>query len=155
MLDSVLTIAIGDVTSEGVRLSPTDWAAFQGEVLNAIAASDGTLVAHAVGNGLTSDQPEQVLEATAVFLVVNCDNPGSLRKALARILPAYGQGSACFAFQMAHEPVFATTTGFRDGTPLSAPEPVAPAVDGALSAIFVADDLEQGLAATHGRRVQP
>lgn len=120
-LDTVLTVAIGDRDTDGQRLSPTEWVDFQNDMLTELKRY-GTVVAHAEGDGVGSDGPnEAVDEATAVFIVINPRYVLTLRRCVADVARAYGQSSVCFAIDQAHEPVFtATRNGSRPLTPTEA-----------------------------------
>lgn len=111
-LDTVLTVAIGRIMADGVELDARDWADFRFNV-DASITTFGTVVAYALGGGLTSDQGDATLEDTAVWVVVNVSDPDSLRASLSWRLRDYGASSACFAFDGAHEPVFPTLDGRR------------------------------------------
>ena len=111
-LDTVLTVAIGDLDTYGNKLSRGEWADFQDEVLLTLQHY-GTVVAHAVGDGVGSDGVnEGENEATAVFIVVNPKfalHDYTLRGDLAYTARRYGQSSVAFAVDTAHEPVFTAT----------------------------------------------
>lgn len=135
-LDSVLTVAIGRNQQDGTPLADTDWNTFQRVVGITLERHGGIVVAHTHGGGIGSDGGNAgVLEESAVFVAINIDDLLGARRDLAPVLKAFGQSSACFAFDMAHEPVFATTDGFRP----SLPDP----------------GLEAWLEEGHGRRTQP
>jgi hypothetical protein len=121
-LDTVITVAIGDVGPAG-QLSPGDWLYFQDEV-RATLDKYATVVAQTSGQGLRSDDelgpdgnlvtPGHDIEQTAVFVAINPhDIELGFRRDLARILKRYGQTSACFAIDPKHEPVFTTPDGYR------------------------------------------
>lgn len=139
-LDSVLTIAIGRNLPDGKPMSDDHWAQFQFEVATEIDRSGGTLVCHArsdfaVGSDGANDGAE---EESAVFLVVNVARLDALRRELSGVIADYGQTSACFSFDLAHEPVFAgTTDGYR-------PQ---------LSAAAITDGLEEALNDGLARRI--
>lgn len=118
-LDTVLTVAIGDMDSTGHKLSPEQWADFQDD-MRWVLIQYGEVVAHAVGAGVGSDGPnEGVQESTAVFIVVNPTDDGDghlnfMRSHVANVARTYGQSSVAFAVDKAHEPVFtATKNGSR------------------------------------------
>lgn len=111
-LDTVTTIAIGDIDASGSPLHPDAW----NRVRTAVAArsdAHGTVVATAHGAGITSDQPDELSEQTFVVIVINVDDLTSLRESVADALRRYGLSSACFATDHAHEPAFATPNGYR------------------------------------------
>jgi hypothetical protein len=110
-LDTVLTVAIGDMTEHG-PLSDAEWDAF-GDLVRQLLSFEGTVVAETTGIGETSDQVDQVQERTRVFVTINVANIGRCRRDLANLLDIFGQSSACFAFDRDHEPCFATANGYR------------------------------------------
>lgn len=115
MLDSVLTVAIGRNCSDGSALWDDDWSSFQ-ERVKVLLSEYGTVVAAAVGHGVGSDGVnDSQAEETAVFVVVNAYKflTSGLRPMLAALLREYGQTSACFAYDLYHEPVFNTVDGGR------------------------------------------
>lgn len=139
-LDSVLTIAIGRNLSDGTPMTDVHWARFQAQVVDAVDTAGGTIVCHAVtddavgSDGVNDGEAEQ----SAVFVVINVRWLGYLRRRLSAILADHGQTSACFAFDMGHEPVFAgTTDGYR-------PQ---------LSAAAITDGLEEALNDGLARRI--
>lgn len=113
-LDTVLTVAIGDMDSKGQKLTPTEWSDFRSD-MRQVLDQYGTVVAEAVGDGVGSDgDNEGVTESTCVFIVINAHVTGhNVRAHVAQVIRAYGQTSACFAFDRAHEPVFNTRDGNR------------------------------------------
>ena len=112
-LDQVLTVAIGDLDSEGIKLTPTEWSDFRSDVRQ-VLDTYGDVVAEVEGLGIGSDGlNEGQVEATAVYIVVNPERIDRLRAHLAQVIDAYGQSSACFALDQAHEPVFNTPSGYR------------------------------------------
>jgi hypothetical protein len=113
-LDSVLTVAIGRNTADGSPLSDADWSDFQAEVARDLGVF-GTIVGSASGSGIGSDGVNTGQdEESAIFVaLVDCDQLGSCRASLAGLIGRYGQSSACFAYDLAHEPVFPTVDGFR------------------------------------------
>lgn len=115
-LDSVLTVAIGDATQDGY-LSATEWADFQDD-MRTVLDKFGTVVAQALGKGVRSDDcvdegEDHETESTCVFIVINHRPNDGIRAHVAQVLMQYGQSSACFAIDRAHEPVFGTKTGQR------------------------------------------
>lgn len=111
-LDTVTTIAIGDCDAHGAVIDLERWETAQAAIVEACQAH-GVLVAHATGEGITSDQPDEVEEGTAVFVVINVTNTDRLRQIVAKVLRDMGSTSACFATDSAHEPVWATADGSR------------------------------------------
>lgn len=111
-LDQVLTVAIGDICTDGTRLDDLDWSFF-GDEVRSLLDFHGTIVAEATGIGTTSDQDVEQAERTRLFVAVNVHGIAVVRKYLAEILVRYGQSSAAFAWDTAHEPCFATASGFR------------------------------------------
>lgn len=114
-LDSVLTVAIGRNGSDGTPMNFIDWELFQTEVQNTVNER-ATLVytgqsEAAIGSDGNNDGQE---EDSFAIIAINVNNTNDLRWELARILKKFGQGSACFSYDSAHEPVFATDTGWRD-----------------------------------------
>lgn len=115
-LDSVLTVAIGDMDWAGRRLDSEMFTFFQDEVKD-LLSEYGTVVAHATGDGIGSDgDNEGEAEGTAVFVAINVVRITELRADLSAILRRFGQTSACFAFDGAHEPCFNTADGTRPTT---------------------------------------
>jgi hypothetical protein len=113
-LDSVLTVAIGRNGRDGTPMSDRDWAEFQSLVAAELVSAGGTIVAHTTGGGLGSDGVnEGSEEESAVFVAINIEHLIAARRSIALALKLFGQSSAAFAFDMAHEPVFPTPTGFR------------------------------------------
>lgn len=113
MLDSVLTVAIGRNGSEGLPLSNEKWSEFRNRVSKTLKGY-GLVVANTLGGGIGSDGVNELeSEESAVFVVINPKEVESLRVEVAKILPDYEQGSACFSFDSQHEPVFATENGYR------------------------------------------
>jgi hypothetical protein len=113
-LDSVLTVAIGRNGQDGQPMTTADWLLFQHNVAAELVSAGGTIVAHTVGGGLGSDGVnEGSEEESAVFVAINVEDLNGARRNVAQWLREFGQSSACFAFDMAHEPVFATPSGFR------------------------------------------
>lgn len=113
-LDSVLTVAIGRNGQDGTPMRTSDWLLFQAKVAGALVHAGGTIVAHTVGGGLGSDGVnEGSEEESAVFVAINVKDLNGARRGLAGVLRGFGQSSAAFAFDMAHEPVFPTADGFR------------------------------------------
>jgi hypothetical protein len=114
-LDSVLTVAIGRNTSDGSPLSDNDWADFQRDVHRDLSVF-GTVVGCGVGAGFGTDgeNAEQV-EQNAIFVaLVGWDQLDKCRASIGALIGRYDQTTACFAYDLAHEPVFSTTTdGFR------------------------------------------
>lgn len=118
-LDSVLTVAIGDIDTDGNKLTPTEWSDFRSD-MRQVLETYGTVVAEATGDGVRSDDcvdegDDHELEGTCVFIVINHEQNMGIRSHVAQVIRAYGQSSCCFAIDRAHEPVFATRTGNRDG----------------------------------------
>lgn len=113
-LDSVLTVAIGRNQADGTPMNTGQWLAFQHEVAASLLATGGTIVAHTLGGGLGSDgvNADQE-EESCVFVVINVGRLDEVRRLVAMDLDRFDQSSACFAFDTAHEPVFATADGFR------------------------------------------
>lgn len=113
-LDSVLTVAIGRNGQDGQPMDDDRWAQFQHEVAASLVATGGMIVAHALGGGLGSDGAnEGVEEESCVFVTINVERLHKVRMMVAMDLDRYGQTSACFAYDMAHEPCFATPDGYR------------------------------------------
>lgn len=113
MLDKVLTLAIGRNTQDGTPLSDYKWRKFQTQA-RGVLSEYATVVAHTRGRGVGSDddnngKPEQ----SAIIVAINPRDAQKARERLAQLLPEYGQGSAAFSYDEAHEPVFATSDGFR------------------------------------------
>lgn len=116
MLDRVLTVAIGRNNSEGVPLSNRRWRSFQNKVSFTLGRY-GNVVAKTNGGGVGSDGVNDGSEEeSAIFLAINVSDIDAVRERIAQILPQFGQGSACFAIDREHEPVFATTNGYREVT---------------------------------------
>jgi len=123
-LDSVLTVAIGRNRSNGDPLDNYLWTEFQGAI-SAILQEHGTLVAATSGEGVGSDdENEGKPEDTAVFVAINVRNLPQVRRSVAATLQTFGQSSAAFALDTAHEPVFAATVnGFRPQAPAPVYDP--------------------------------
>jgi hypothetical protein len=135
-LDSVLTVAIGRNGQAGDPLPDHAWDLFQREVASSLLATGGTIVAHTTGGGLGSDGVNNGQEEeSCVFVVINVGDPDRVRRLVAWDLGHFDQSSACFAFDLAHEPVFATPSGFRPAS-----------IDDGFGAL---------LAEGHARRVSP
>jgi hypothetical protein len=112
MLDRVLTIAIGRDGQNGT-LSRGKWLSFRRQCKQ-IAGKYATVVAFTKGAGIGSDDDRDgVPEDSAVLVCINPVDVDQLRQELAHLLPQYGQSSAAFAVDAAHEPVFATNDGRR------------------------------------------
>jgi len=112
-LDKILTIAVGRDYGDSHTLNDIDWINFQQKLIKAID-KHGTCVGAATGRGVGSDDSRYgITEDTAIFIVLNPKYVNRLRKAIAALLPQYGQSSACFSLDMHHEPVFPTKTGWR------------------------------------------
>lgn len=111
-LDTVTTIAIGEIAVDGLPITLKGWHDLRAW-LTRIAEAHGTVVATADGRGVTSDQPDEQGERTFVVIVINVNDLGSLRENVAYALKRYGLTSACFATDHHHEPAFATDNGFR------------------------------------------
>lgn len=114
-LDTVLTLAIGRNNSNGQPLNNERWLEFQSQIKTLVNADrSAIMVAHTIGGGVGSDGVnENEDEESAVFVIINAFSVTKMRERLARVLKHYGQSSACFALDMAHEPVFATNDGYR------------------------------------------
>lgn len=114
-LDSVLTIAIGRNNSNGQPLNDARWEEFQDSIKQLFTIDrTGIVVAHTTGGGVGSDGVnEMASEESAVFVAINVNDATTMRQRLARVLKHYGQSSACFALDLAHEPVFTTENGYR------------------------------------------
>lgn len=139
-LDSVLTIAIGRNQQDGTPLCDDDWSDFQYQVIHRCEQAGGEVVCHALSvSAIGSDGRNRGQEEeSAVFVVINVQRLEALRRTLSSDIEAYGQTSACFAFDMGHEPVFAgTTDGYR-------PQ---------LSAAAITDGLEEALNDGLARRI--
>ena len=95
---------------------PYDWTLFQSKVRQALSTF-ATVVGEGVGNGVGTDgvNADQA-EDTAIFIAVNPTDINRLRVVLSFILTMFGQTSACFALDTAHEPCFATRDGNREVT---------------------------------------
>jgi hypothetical protein len=114
-LDSVLTVAVGRNQANGKPLSDEAWTQFQTEVALELQLR-GTVVGHGTGNGVGTDGLNDGQgEENAIWLaLVEVHKLAPLRKALAAIIGRYGQSTAAFSYDLAHEPVFSSTTdGFR------------------------------------------
>lgn len=114
-LDSVLTIAIGRNGSDNKPMWVGDWDSFKYDVKKCVNTS-GTIVFtgnsdSAIGSDGANEGQE---EDSYAIIVINIDNINELRANIAGILVKYGQGSACFALDKAHEPAFSTITGNRE-----------------------------------------
>lgn len=117
-LDSVLTVAIGRNGQDGQPMNTGQWLAFQARVRLCLEHHGATVVAHTVGGGVGSDGVNDGAdEESTVFVAINPVDLLGLRHDLAQTLRAFDQHSACFAFDLAHEPVFATSDGFRPSIP--------------------------------------
>lgn len=113
VLDQVLTLAIGRNGQDGKPMSSYRWHKFQAKARSVIEQS-ATVVAHTMGRGVGSDNVnEYAPEDSAIIVAINPTNVELIREQLALLLPKYGQGSAAFAFDREHEPVFATKNGYR------------------------------------------
>lgn len=113
-LDSVLTVAIGRNGSDGTPMDDLFWESFQSKVAAELVSAGGTIVAHTTGGGQGSDGVNDGEdEESCVFVAINVRALDGARQGIAGELRAFGQSSAAFAFDMAHEPVFATPDGFR------------------------------------------
>lgn len=113
MLDKVLTVAVGRNQSDGSELPDNRWQEFRSKVKSALE-QQGIVVAVTSGGGIGSDGLNDGSdEESAVFVTINPKSAEEARKSLAELLPEYGQGSACFAYDQSHEPVFATENGYR------------------------------------------
>jgi len=112
-LDTVLTIAVGRNDQDGNTMGTADWAAFQ-DSLAILVGTFGTIVANTTGDAIGSDGVNEGQdEDTNVIVAINVTDVDSLRRLVAGMLFARNCSSACFAFDGAHEPVFATASGFR------------------------------------------
>lgn len=115
ILDTVLTVAIGRNDATGTAMYPGEWARFRRDV-RTLCDRSATVVAETVGTAIGSDGPNDgTPEETAVYVMINPtgDFDTSFRAALADVLATYSTTSACFAIDRTHEPVFATTDGWR------------------------------------------
>ncbi len=120
--DTILTIAIGDVTKHGDKLSADEWQRFKAGA-HLLATLYGTVVFRGDGAGVTSDQPTETDEQSHALIVVvdETHDLDVMRWALADLLRRFGQSSACFAIDSAHEPTFDTHDGNRPAQPVKAP----------------------------------
>jgi hypothetical protein len=113
-LDRVTTIAIGDLDANGTRIPDHRFRRAVSRIDFLVTLHGGTVYAVAYGEGVTSDQPEEQTERSAIILCGNVEDLGSLRKSVSVVLETIGGSSACFATDHAHEPTFAhTEDGFR------------------------------------------
>ena len=113
-LDRILTIAIGDLDTEGNRISPADYDYWAHTIAQDVRDNGGTVYAVTFGDGIGSDGVNDgAEERSAVILAGNVDSVDRLRATVGFRLTRMGASSACFALDGAHEPAFATIDGRR------------------------------------------
>lgn len=107
--DRVTTIAIGDLDANGARIDAAVFDQATDYIAREVQHLGGTVYAVAHGNGITSDQPTETTERTAIILCGNVSDLPALRATVAAVLRAMGGTSACFSTDGTHEPAFAAT----------------------------------------------